>query len=129
MRKVGTFNTFQHESIIRNQILFINYSQCPVKSSKDTFYVQDTYVSLEGLDNNFKWIFPSKIQIIMILNVFPEFQKIWSITWDFNPNFLFLMKLAVKQVPTIFMNMSNFHLIWSDDIKNWPYTYLWTIMD
>ena len=39
------------------QMTFMNYPQYPVKSSKDTFYVQDTFVSLEGVDNDFKWIF------------------------------------------------------------------------
>ena len=49
MKKCGPFDTFQHKTIIRNQFVFMNHSQYPVKSSKDTFYVQDTFVSLEGL--------------------------------------------------------------------------------
>ena len=74
MKKIGTFNTFQHKTIIRNQIAFMNHPQYPVKSSKDTFYVQDTYVSLEGLDNDFKWNFFSKVPSTMILKVLPNFQ-------------------------------------------------------
>ena len=94
MKNCGPFNTFQHETIIRNQIAFINHSQYPVKSSKDTFYVQATFVSLEGLDVTFNWIFFSKIQSTIIWNILPNFQEFWAKIWDyFNPYFLFLMNL------------------------------------
>ena len=76
--KVGTFNTFQLKNITSNQIAFMNNPQYLVKSFKDTFYVQDTYVSLQGVDNRFNRIFCSKIVFIIILNILRNFQGFWA---------------------------------------------------
>ena len=45
----------------------------------------------------------------MISHVFPKFEMNWSKNKDSNPNFHFFLKSAVKQIPTIFMNMSYYH--------------------
>ena len=42
----------------------------------------------------------------MISNVFPKFEMNWSKNKDSNPKFHFFLNSAVKQIPTIFMNMS-----------------------
>ena len=127
MNNFGPFNTFQHKTIIRNQIAFMIHSQYPIKSSKDTFYFQDTFVSLRRPRYYFQANFFPNVPSNMIWNNLPNFQEFWAKIWDFNPNFQFLMKSAVKQIPTIFMNMSKGYpnlarklYLLSGKSLNWP---------
>ena len=86
MKIIGPFKTFQHKTIIRNQIAFMNHSQYPVRSSRDTFYVQDTFVSLEGLE-----ILPSNGFFLMFHR--PWFGTTFQIFRNFEQRFEILIKI------------------------------------